>query len=411
MFFLSIRLIMARKRQSLLSLGGICLGTATFISFAGMLDGFQDYIIDQLVNNDSHIRVSVREEVIEEHSLDQKLFPETLNVFWISPPSGRRDGSKLENPLGWYHRLDRDIDVLAYSPQYQSQAIFRRGQATKSGRLIGSIPLKQVRVTNVQDYMVEGDFLSLGGSGNRLVLGDGLLKTLGARVGESIFVSTGKAEPTPFKIVGSFNFGVRNVDESTAFGSLTDVQRINLAPSTISDIAIRLTDVKLAQQKADDWSKFSIDKVQSWDQANANILSVFLIQNFMKNFVTIAILIVAAFGIYNILSILVNQKRKDIGILRSIGFEGQDIIKLFFYQGAIFGLIGGLLGLVLGYGVCLYVSTIKIGGMMDEMMVSFDPIMYGLGFLMSLFASALSSILPARTASKMEPIDIVRSGE
>jgi lipoprotein-releasing system permease protein len=410
MWFLSLRLLLARKKQTFLCLTGVCLGTATFIAFAGMLSGFQDYIIDQLVNNDAHVRVSVREELITKHSLDSSFFPDAAHAFWISPPSGRRDSSQLENPSGWFKRLDNDSRVFAYSPQYQVQAIFRRSKASKSGRFIGSIPQKQLRVTNIEQYMIEGNFSSLGSNGNRLIMGDGLLKTLGAQVGETIFVASGEKEPTPFKIIGAFNFGIQNVDDTTAFGALNDVQNLNQAASNISDIAIRLTDVQLAQEVVEDWSKFSRDKVESWDQANANILSVFKIQNFTKNFVTIAILIVAAFGIYNILNILVNQKRKDIGILRAIGYEANDIVVIFLYQGFVFGILGGLTGCVFGYVLCKYVASIHIGGMMDQMLVSFAPSIYITGFLMAAISSAVSSMLPARSASKLEPIDIIRSG-
>ena len=162
---------------------------------------------------------------------------------------------------------------------------------------------------------------------------------------------------------------------------------------------------------AEQWAAFAKDKVQSWDQANANILSVFMIQNFTKNFVSVAILIVAAFGIYNILNILVNQKRKDIGILRSIGYTRSDIVNLFLIHGLVLGIGGGLLGLVSGYLLCNFIETLEIGGMADRMLVSYDPSIYWGGFSMALLASAISSFLPAWEAGKLEPIDIVRSGE
>ena len=411
MWFISWNLILARKKQSILSLAGIALGIATFISFAGMLNGFQDYIIDQLVNNDSHVRISVREELLEEHSLDRAFFPDSSHVFWLSPPSGRRDRSRLDNPLSWIERLTKDPEVLAFSTQYQSQVIFRKGLATKSGRLIGCIPEKQIRVTNIEDYMIEGQFLNLGTSGNRLVMGDGLLKTLGSKVGDTIYIAAGKSEPTPFKIIGAFNFGVREIDHTTAFAALVDVQQASRAQSHISDIAVRLVDVEMAQAKASQWSLFSDDKVQSWDEANSNILSVFMIQNFMKHFVSVAILVVAAFGIYNILSIQVNQKRRDIGILRAIGYESYDVILIFLYQGLLFGVIGGMIGLGVGFGICKYMTQIKIGGMMDQLIISFEPLIYVLGLFIAIACSALSSLLPAYFASTLEPIDIVRSGE
>lgn len=122
-------------------------------------------------------------------------------------------------------------------------------------------------------------------------------------------------------------------------------------------------------------------------------------------------MIVAAFGIYNILNILVNQKRKDIGILRSVGFESSDIVHLFLIQGLILGISGGLLGLMMGKFMSLYIETLRIGGMTDRMIVNHSPKVYLSGLVMAITSSAISSVLPAISAGKLKPIDIVRSGE
>jgi lipoprotein-releasing system permease protein len=123
---------------------------------------------------------------------------------------------------------------------------------------------------------------------------------------------------------------------------------------------------------------------------------------------------VAGFGIYNILSILVNQKRREIAILRSIGYDSTDIRSLFLSQGVMLGFVGGILGIGLGYVVCRYMATIPFsgGGMMKSgqtMMVSFDPRIYVQGFFMAFLSSSISSVLPARAAAHMTPIDIIRS--
>jgi lipoprotein-releasing system permease protein len=122
-------------------------------------------------------------------------------------------------------------------------------------------------------------------------------------------------------------------------------------------------------------------------------------------------MLVASFGIYNILSILVNQKRKEIGILRSMGFTAADVQKLFLVQGTVLGSLGGLLGLVLGYLMGFLFSLIRVEGMVTASMVSFSPWIYVMGFAVAFGSALFSSFFPARAAARFRPIEIIRSGE
>lgn len=415
MWFLALRHLLSRKKQTLLMLAGITLGTAAFITISGMMLGFRGFIIDQLVNNDSHVRVTAREEIVREHSLDQDFFPETAHAFWIAPPSGRRDNAYIEYPAGWFDRLDRDPRVVAYSPQFVVQAIATRAKISTSARLIGSYPERQSRVANIENHMVQGHFKDIGETGNRVAVGDGLLERLGARMSESILLTSGNGPAIPFKIVGVFHLGVKGLDDTTIYGALGDVQRVNRTASRVSDIAIRLADVAEASRAAGEWAFLSQEKVQSWDQANEGIMSVFKTQDILRYSMTVSILIVAGFGIYNILNMAVQQKRREIAILRSMGFEPRDIVWLFQLQGMILGLIGGVAGLLIGLEITRIMSTIQISPMRalgsGKMMISFDPMIYARAFLLSFGIAAFAGLLPSRAAGKLTPIDIIRSEE
>lgn len=411
MMFLAFRHIVARKRQSVLTLMGVALGTATFVAFAAIMTGFQYYIIDQLVNNDAHVRVSAKETFLTAANFTPLVFPAEEHVFWVTPPSGQQESSKINYPLSWYSRLEKDPRVLAFAPQLSASVIYTKSGVTRGGALRGVNPVPQTRVTNVEKYMVKGKFQDIAIGGNRLLVGEGLLNKMGVRVGDSILVSDGRYAPIPFKVVGVFKFGIVNVDDTTAFANIRDVQQAIRRPSEVSDIAIRLTDVEYAQEFAAQYAALAQEKVLSWDQANASILSVFTIQDFIRTFVNVAIMVVASFGIYNILNIVVNQKRKDIGILRSMGFDGNDIVQLFLLQGIVLGSVGGVVGLFLGFLISKFVGTLEIGNMMGGMVINYSPSIYASGLLMAVGASVVSSYLPARAAGKLRPIDIVRGGD
>lgn len=411
MFFLAIRHLLARKRQTLFIFTGIVLGTLTYIFIAGMQLGFREFMIEQLVENDAHLKISSHEEEITPEKLNPVFFPENNSLIkWIVPPFGKRDEAHILYPQGWFEKLQREPEVLAYSPQLSVQTLASRSGVKTSAQLIGVIPDRQMAVTLIKKYMVAGEFHSIGYSGNQIVVGTGLLKNVGARMNENILLSTGTMAPRPFKIVGTFEIGVKQIDDLFIYGALRDVQQLNGTPGRISQIAIRLADVDTASAVAEKWSQQAHDKVQSWDQANAQFLQVFKIQDIFRAFITWGILIVAAFGIYNVLSIIVSQKKREIAILRSLGFPPRDILILFLSQGLILGITGAIAGLILGFLLCLYMTTVDFHLVGSKgLIVSFAPSIYVSGFFMALLSTIIASLLPARAASRMTPIDIIRS--
>ncbi|MCB0384126.1 MAG: FtsX-like permease family protein, partial [Bdellovibrionales bacterium] len=136
------------------------------------------------------------------------------------------------------------------------------------------------------------------------------------------------------------------------------------------------------------------------------------IQDIMRYIITSAILIVAAFGIYNVLSIMISQKQKEIAILRSIGYAPDKILRLFMIQGSMLGLLGGGAGLFIGFGACLIIGSIDLGfeiGKGSNLLISYDWDIYATAFVAAQVAAAIASIIPARHAAKLTPLDIIRA--
>lgn len=413
MMFLSLRHLSSRKKQSALILLGIVIGTAAYVAISGMMLGFQDKLMDQLVNNDAHVRISAREDILTADQL--KSFQDATHVFWHTPPSGRKDSAKIDYPIGWFERLNADPDVIAYSPQVNLNVIFNRGKVSLAGRMIGSDPHRQLRVTNIQNYMISGKFTDVGSSGNRLVIGQALMKKMGASPSETLLISSGTNAPAPFKIAGVFETGIRQIDESTVFAALADAQALRGAPSEITDIAVKIHEPFEVEQKVQTWKLGARDKILSWQESSASILSVFKTQDIVRNSMTISIIVVAGFGIYNILSILVTQKRRDIAIMRSMGFSPRDIMLLFFNQGLLLGILGGFIGLIVGYGLCLLIGNIEVEAgratsSSSRMIVSYDYLIYVKAWFIALVSSIASALWPSRQAAKLEPMDIIREG-
>jgi lipoprotein-releasing system permease protein len=415
MLYLAFQHLIHRRKQTLFTFLGVFFAATAYVVIAGFFIGFQEYLVDQLVNNDAHIRISAREDIIQSNDYDKFFFPTADRVVWISSPGGKKTNSKINDPIGWMQRLSKDENIEAFSPQMTAQVLVSRAQTSVSGRLIGSDVYKQIRVTNIAQFMTQGKFLDIAGGGQKLIMGDEMLAKLGGKVSETILLSNGKAAPQPFKVVGSFHTGIRTLDEGVAFAALPDVQKINQTPSQVNEIAIRLRDVGKAKELSQTWSRLSEERIQSWDEINANVLNVFKIQTATRMLMTFVIVLVSGFGVYNILNMVVTQKRKDIAILRSMGFNQKEVLWLFLSQGLFLGLVGGLLGIGVGFLVCLYLQTIPFGGGplgtgAGYLTISFQPTIYVYGLLVGLVSATFASYMPARQAGRLTPIEIFRAG-
>lgn len=415
MIFLAVRYLLERKRQTLLTLLGVFFGTVAYVSVSGFFLGFQGFMVDQLVNNSPQIHIQSREDFLLEHQLDTAFYgAEFRYVFWPAPPARAVGYLEVQDPQGWYERLRGDSRVLAFSPTISAPAIFKLAKISVSANLIGCDPEQHKKVTTVANYMLEGTFSDIASGGNRIIIGDELRKRLGVGMNQTVLVSASAGALVPFRVVGYFSTGSRGLDLQ-AYGNLNDVQRLNQTPNRVNEIGVRLKDYTQANSIARSWSKISPELIESWDMQNLNILSVFKIQTALRFMMITTVLIVAGFGIYNVLNMTVNQKRQDIAILRSMGYDSFDVVALFFSQGLIVGICGAALGLVAGYLVCRGLQSISFMNVTPSnpsghLHISLSVSIYVQAVIMAIFSASLASILPARAAGKLTPIDVIRSG-
>jgi len=410
MLFLALKQLRARPRQTILTFIAIVLGSTGYVVFSGMMLGFQDRILDNLVNNDAHVKISARDDLITAETF-RGIFFEDGGLKWAVRPSGKTDSTRLNGPQIWYQRLQQDTRVEAFAPQLARQVIFVRGRFSVPGSLVGIMPSRQKKITNLERNMVQGSMDDLSRGGSPVILGQEILNKLGARVGETIRIVAANGTSHPVKITGIFRVGSRTLEAGLAYTTLETAQNIAGTPGEISIIGVRLKDIAMAESAARDWSNYSNQKVESWEKANEGILTVFFTQNLVRNITTLTIILVVSFGIYNIQNMVVNQKKREIAILRSIGFSRRDVVLLFLYQGLLLGLTGAGLGLGIGGLLCMYLSTITLPGtqpLFNKLIISYNPQIYLRAFLISCGSSLLASYFPARAAGRLSPIEVIR---
>jgi lipoprotein-releasing system permease protein len=410
MWFLALKHLFSRKSQTLLTFLAIVLGSGGYVVFSGIQLGFQEYMIQRLIERSGHINISTRDEFITSGSLKEVFFRDGY-VRWINTPSGRRSYDSLTSPNQWYRKLKDNPVVIGYAPQITKDAIASRGGFIQNINLIGIDPVKQATVTTLKDDITYGDLNSLNNGTSVFFGGERLLHLLGARINDTINISISDGSVMPMKIIGTFSTGDRRTDERRIYASMTTVQKITSSPGEVTAIIVKINEFSRAAEIATEWNTLSRDKVESWDQLNRDHLSMMTTQNIVRNVTTSAFIIIVAFGIYNILNMVVNHKKKDIAILRSMGYDEKDTVFLFLIQGLLIGVAGGLAGLIIGYFSCLYIETIKIPMGRQHMMISWDTAIYFRAFILVFGASVIASYFPARSAGKLSPIEIIRGSD
>jgi lipoprotein-releasing system permease protein len=410
MFRLAIRHIITRKSQSILTLIAVLLGSAGYVTFSAMMIGLQERIQNTLVESSGHVTIRVRNDYITEESL-KSVFFDGLPVHWIREPSGRRTNAYLIEQTVWQERLKKDDRVLSFAPLIARSVIIKNGFNEINVNIQGIDPDMHTATTNIEEMVKEGSLNDLKGGGAMVLAGKDLLKLLGARLHDTIILTLSDGTTFPARIMGTIVSGNRRLDEATLYASLRTVQQLSGSNGRITAIIVKLKKVEDAAAVATEWAKTAEDKVESWDQANEGFKSIMRTQDVTRLTTLSVLILVIAFGIYNILNMAVSHKKKDIAILRSMGFEQYDVILLFLYQGVILGVIGSVLGLLTGYLGSLYLSTIEIMPGSGGMFISFKSSIYIQSFLLLVGASTLASLFPSWKAGKMKPIQVIREAD
>lgn len=396
-----------RKRQTLVSVAGVALGVGFFIGMMALMGGFQKYFISQVIDSWPHI-------IIKDEFREPALQP----VFRTYPQGAvQLDSLKPRDELKGIRNAREILAALedspyASAPTLRTQVFYRYGSREVAATLVGIEPKREVRVTQLARDITQGSLDGLYSSANGVILGEGLAKKLGVSQGDMLSVTSTMGAVLKMKVVGIFNTGVTALDNFESYSLIKKAQVLAARPNVINQVRLRVPDVTVARQVALELENRFGYKAESWEESYSNVLGLFKVQNGVMYSAVGAILVVAAFGIFNIISTVINEKRRDIAILKSIGLTEGDIKGVFMIQGLILGLVGTLVGWVLGYGLTELLASIRFdmegfvrskGFILDR---SLQP--YGVAAAFAMLSATFAAWLPARKAARLNPVDIIR---
>src|SRR5688572_26226972 len=410
-WFVSTRYFFAHKRQSLVCIAGVTISVTMFIAMVAMMDGFTHKFIIETVESSGH--VTIHDEPRERDTRILERFhtnPDALLVIERTKP--REHVKQIKNPTGLIAQLRRMPGIVAAAPEVTGEAIGTFGTKNVNLQIIGIEPEQQQRVTTIGEDVIEGDFRRLRTVADGVILGAGLQKVLGAKLDDTIVLTSNTGGRTNARVVGVFETGVTPVDYSRAFMLINSAQTLLDKKNIVNRIVLRTDDYTQSEAYAAQVEAICGYKTESWQEASANFLKIFQIQVVITYIITAALLVVAAFGVLNILIMAVLERVNDIAIMKSFGYSRGDVTMIYLIQGAVIGLVGSLLGLGLGKLTIegLRRIPVTVEGLIkaEGLLMSETVGQYVTAFIASMIVVTLAAMYPARRAARYDPVEVIR---
>jgi lipoprotein-releasing system permease protein len=405
-------LLLARWKQTLVAAVGVTFSITMFITLLSFMSGLNDMLDSLILNRTPHIRLykDIKSNAQQPIALIQK----NKNTYhFIHSVKPKRERIELFNSATIMRALQQDQRVLGVAPKIATQIFYNVGVMNITGVINGIDIDAESRLFYFKDYVVAGNYMDLKNVPNSIILGKGVADKLMLNIGDMIQVTTTKGEQVPLKVVGYFQSGLLDIDKAQSYCSIATTQKLLGEPNNyITDLQIKLKDVKLAPPLAKEMqAKFGVDAIDV-QTANAQFETGSSIRSLISYAVGITLLIVAGFGIYNILNMMIYEKMDSIAILKATGFSGKDVNAIFISIALSIGIVGGASGLLFGFGLSSIIDQIPFNTTslptIKTYPIIYNPTFYMIASIFSLVTTYFAGFFPSRKASKIDPVIIIR---
>lgn len=414
--FVGLRYLRAKRRtrtislNTFISIAGITLGVAALIGTLGIMTGFKEDIQAKILGTTSHVVVQ------------------------------QRGQPTMEDYERVITRIEKVPGVVASTPFIFKQVLLTSKTGVQGIILRGIDPQKEPTVTEIASNMKFGTVadlrpsptsgeapLSKAPAVSRTLPGIILGKELALRLGVFVDDRVNIVSPVgpiramgmtpkirPFHVVGVFESGMYEYDSSLAYIALPEAQNFFSMDHTVTGIEVKVENVFAADQVALDIEAAleGMYWARDWMQLNKNLFSALKLEKTMMFLLLVLITLVASFNIVGTLTMIVNEKQREIAILKAMGATPNSIMRIFMLNGVVIGLVGTGIGIPLGYTFLFliqnywtfdptvyYISKIPVHiKALDVCLVSFSAILI----------SFLATLYPSRQAAKLAPVSALR---
>lgn len=395
--------IISNKKLTAVAAAGVVLGMSIYIFMNSMLVGFDKSSSASIFKTTSHIRVYKDDEI------SKVLVKNSKENYVIINPKIVPSNNTIINPKLISETILKQPEVTVVTPQVSVNVFYNNGKSQISGLAIGIKPEEANVMYNIKSFMAEGNFDLLKSNPNGIIIGSGIAEKMNAKIGDNINLTSSKSVNKTYKVVGIFKTNNSKVDKSNSYVNLASSQQLlKEGASYITDINVNIIDPEKAKAIAEKISNITGYKAEGWKEANETFMAANKMRKMIITFVSLTILLVAGFGIYNILNMTVSQKINDIAILKAMGFKGKDVIRIFVTQAVTIGIMGVIGGMIMATVLITFLKKVYVGGDIGYFPIDYEPTKYLQGVVIGLVITFFAGYIPAKKAAKVDPVTIFR---
>ena len=408
---IAIHLLRARLKQTIVAAVGVTFSIAMFIALVSFMNGLNDLLDGLMLNKTPHVRLynEVKPSQNQPVLLSEKYKNNTNFINSIKPKDRGKsiyDSKKIIQDL----KLDkRIIDVAA---KINTPVFFNSGTIEIAGVINGIEIEHEEKLFKISENIIDGNVADLS-QANSIIIGKGLSDKMLLVKGDNINITSSRGNVSMLKVVGISQVGIAEIDNTFSYTSLATAQKLLDKPvNYITDIQIKLFNMQSAPTVAKEFhNKYEVDTID-YQTANAQFETGSTVRTIISYAVGLVLLLVAGFGIYNILNMMIYEKMDTIAILKATGFSGSDVKWVFISLSIIIGVVGGLFGLLFGFVFSSIINIIpfKTASLptVKTYPINYDVIYYIISMVFALFTTTIAGLFPALKASKVDPVEIIR---
>jgi len=403
--YIALRFLFHRKRAFFLSLAGVVFGVAIFICTQAQTQGFAKQFINSTLGSNGAVVLRAQ---FRPRSDDLIVVPKNSTA----EVARRRYFEGITNASEIMRISRRFSDVAACAPVLRGSATARAGFENATIDLFGIDAALHLRTTDIGQQITAGKFDDFRNNPTSVIIGYRLAEALGIAAGDTMQILSPSGEYWRFTVAAVSRSGVASVDSGRVYCHSRIAQRLLHKPYPATMIIYKLRDPEKAPGLAEHFEQLFQHEAQSWQEREVGNLQLFLTLRVSTAITVSLIILLAGFGIFNVLTMTVLSKVKEIAILRSMGYRARDIGAIFLWQGAMIAVIGAIVGCGVGALLTWAVShiPIQVRGLIyaNHFLVAWDWHHYFWATLLALVAVAISSYVPARRAGQLPPVATLR---
>jgi len=408
-WMIALRFLMKGKGQTLLIVLGIAVGVAVQFFLSSLIGGLQISLINNTVGSAPHITILPAERMAKPISAGDPAGPIRASGRTSDGGTNRDHGRVLYEEwteiYSWQqyvNDLQQDPRVLRAAPVANGSGFIARGASVVPVLVKGLTAPDGLDIYKIKEKILSG-IPEL--SSDSALLGRGIAERLTLAVGDKFFLRNNRGDQLFLRVGGIFDLGAAAGNELVAVAM--DMVRSFFAIEGVSAIEVQVKDVFAAEKIAREYGRqYERVKLESWQEKNRQLLTALSSQSTSSNTIQFFVIISISLGIASVLGIAAVQKQRQLGILKAMGTTDRSASRIFVIQGFLLGSVGSVLGVAFGLLMAFgFISgTSAVFGLEINARTLLTPI------VLALLASIIASTIPARKASKLSPIEVIRNG-